>query len=117
MRNLLSMSEITTLMRIGDCLAVLCAGIVIYLIKFSLLAGYHPQLELYAIALGVLALPEVFRLFGVYEERSLQDVEVYSGRLVTAWAFVVLLVLALGFLTQTIHAASRIWVSLWFVCG
>jgi Undecaprenyl-phosphate glucose phosphotransferase len=113
----LSDSDVTTCMRLGDCLAILLAGLLAYTTRFLLLADHYPQLELYALLVGVFVAAETFQVFGIYDKERLQNFRVRLKPLLMAWAFVVLLVLALGFLTRTAQAASRIWVGLWFSYG
>lgn len=109
--------DIARLLRLGDCLAVLLAGILAYTTRFSLLHGHHPRLELFALVAGVLIAAEVFHLFGLYHQKAHQDFRMSLSRIVAAWLTVVLVLLALAFLTQTAQEASRLWVILWFAYG
>jgi putative colanic acid biosynthesis UDP-glucose lipid carrier transferase len=103
--------------RFGDCLTVLMAGISAYSTRFLLFADHHPQLELYALVVGVLITAHVFHLLGVYDQRALSNVGMNLARVTAAWAMVILLLLALAFLTQTAQQVSRLWVMLWFAYG
>jgi Undecaprenyl-phosphate glucose phosphotransferase len=109
--------DIARLLRLGDCLAVFVAGIFAYSTRFSLLAEHYPHLELFALVAGVLIAAEVFHLFGLYDQAQSFNFRMSFSRVFAAWVMVVLVLLALAFLTQTAQAASRLWVILWFVYG
>jgi Undecaprenyl-phosphate glucose phosphotransferase len=105
------------LVRFGDCLIVLVAGILAYLTRFVVFGDYQPRLALYALVIGTLMTAQVFHLLGVYDQHA-QSNSVMNLRLVTAaWAVVILLLLALAFLTQTAEDVSRLWVLLWLAYG
>ena len=109
--------DIARLMRLGDCAAVLLTGILAYYTRFSPFGEYHPQLEFYALVAGVLIAAQVFHLFGLYDQQEHFNFRMSMGQVITPWATVVLLLLAIAFLTQTAQNASRLWVILWFVYG
>jgi putative colanic acid biosynthesis UDP-glucose lipid carrier transferase len=109
--------DLAQLVRFGDCLIVLIAGILAYSTRFILFAEYRPELELYALVVGVVIAAEVFHLFGLYDRQAYFHSRMSMGRVATAWALVVLVLLALAFLTQTAENASRLWAILWFVYG
>ena len=104
-------------MHLGDCAAVFLTGILAYYTRFSPFGEYHPQLELYALVAGVLIAAQVFHLFGLYDQQAHFNFRMNMTRVIAAWAIVVLLLLAIAFLTQTAQDASRLWVILWFVYG
>jgi Undecaprenyl-phosphate glucose phosphotransferase len=108
--------DVVLVVRFGDCLTVLVAGIFAYITRF-LFADNHPELELYALVVGVLIAAQVFHLVGVYDQRAFFNVRTNLKRVLAAWAMVVLLLLALAFLTQTAQQTSRLWVMLWFAYG
>ena len=109
--------DLVPLARFGDCLIVLVAGSLAYSARFVLFGDHHPQLELYALVIGVLIAAQVFHLFGLYGQRARFSLRRGMSRVLTAWTVVVLLLLALAFLTQTAQAVSRLWVLLWFAYG
>ena len=109
--------DLVPLARFGDCLIVLVAGSLAYSTRFVLFGDHQPQLELYALVIGVLIAAQVFHLFGLYGQCARFSLRMGMSRVVTAWTLVVLLLLALAFLTQTAQAASRLWVLLWFAYG
>jgi Undecaprenyl-phosphate glucose phosphotransferase len=109
--------DLVPLVRFGDCLIVLVAGILAYATRFVLFGDHQPQLELYALVVGVLIAAQVFHLFGLYGQRDRFSLRMGISRVTTAWTLVVLLLLALAFLTQMAEHASRLWVLLWFAYG
>jgi Undecaprenyl-phosphate glucose phosphotransferase len=109
--------DLATLMRIGDCLTVLVAGILAYITRFVLFGDYQPRLELYALVIGVLITAQVLHLLGVYDQRAHSGSVMNLTRVTAAWAVVVLLLLALAFLTQTGEDVSRLWALLWLAYG
>ncbi|MGH6920502.1 MAG: undecaprenyl-phosphate glucose phosphotransferase, partial [Geminicoccaceae bacterium] len=109
--------DLAALLRFCDCLTVLVAGILAYTTRFVLFGKYQPQLELYALVVGVLIAAQVFHLLGVYDQHGHFSSRINLTRVTAAWAIVILLLLALAFLTQTAEDASRLWVMLWFAYG
>jgi putative colanic acid biosynthesis UDP-glucose lipid carrier transferase len=103
--------------RFCDCFAILVAGILAYATRFVLFGQYQPSLELYALVVGVLITAQVFHLFRLYDQPMLFNFMTSLRRVITAWTVVVLLLLALAFLTQTAEDTSRLWVMLWFFYG
>jgi putative colanic acid biosynthesis UDP-glucose lipid carrier transferase len=65
----------------------------------------------------VLIAAQVFHLFGLYGQHARFGSRMGISRVATAWTLVVLLLLALAFLTQTAEDTSRLWVLLWFAYG
>jgi exopolysaccharide biosynthesis polyprenyl glycosylphosphotransferase len=109
--------DLAALMRFGDCLIVLVAGILAYITRFVLFGEYKTRLELYALVVGVLIAAQAFHLLGVYDQQAHFNVRRHLTRVATSWGVVILLLLALAFLTQTAEDASRLWVMLWLVYG
>jgi Undecaprenyl-phosphate glucose phosphotransferase len=109
--------DLAALVRLGDGLIVLVAGALAYTTRFILFGQYQPQLELYALVVGVLIAAQVFHLLGVYDQHARFNLRMDLTRVIAAWAIVILLLLALAFLTQTAEDASRLWVMLWFAYG
>jgi len=105
------------LLRLGEALAVLSAGILAFLTRFHSLEEFG-TLELYAGVLAALLATNIFHLAGLYRFSELTNLFGQSGRLLMAWAAVMLTLLALGFLTKVpLIDTSRLWVGLWFVYG
>ena len=109
--------DLAALVRFGDCLIVLVAGILAYITRFVLFGDYQPRLALYALVIGVLITAQVFHLLGVYDQRAHSSSVMNLTRVTAAWAVVILLLLALAFLTQTAEDVSRLWVLLWLAYG
>lgn len=109
--------DLAVLARLSDCLVVLVAGILAYTTRFLLVGEYRPELELYALVVGVLVAAQAFHLLGVYDSHVYFNLWLSLTRATAAWAIVILLLLALAFLTQTAQDASRLWVILWFGYG
>ncbi|HLT03257.1 MAG TPA: undecaprenyl-phosphate glucose phosphotransferase [Geminicoccaceae bacterium] len=109
--------DLAALVRFADCVAVLAAGVLAYLTRFVVFGDYQPRLAVYALVIGTLMTAQVFHLLGVYDQRPQPNSIMHLGRAVAAWAIVILLLLALGFLTQTAEDVSRIWVLLWLAYG
>jgi Undecaprenyl-phosphate glucose phosphotransferase len=109
--------DLALLLRLGDCLAVLLAGILAYSTRFDPFGEHHPTLEFYALVVGVVLAAQAFHLFGLYDSSAQFNLRMNRSRLVAAWTTVMLVLLALAFLTQTAQAASRLWVILWFSYG
>jgi Undecaprenyl-phosphate glucose phosphotransferase len=109
--------DLAALVRFGDCLIVLVAGIMAYVTRFVLFGQYQPHLELYALVIGLLITAQVFHLLGVYDQHAPSGSLMNLTRVTAAWAVVVLLLLALAFLTQTAEDVSRLWAMLWLAYG
>jgi Undecaprenyl-phosphate glucose phosphotransferase len=109
--------DIALLLRVGDCMAILLAGMLAYYTRFFPFGEHHPALETYALVVGTVVAPEVFHLFGLYDNHKQFNFRISASRVAGAWGTVVLLLLALAFLTQTAQTASRLWVIFWFAYG
>jgi Undecaprenyl-phosphate glucose phosphotransferase len=109
--------DLAALVRFSDCLTVLLAGVLAYLTRFALFSDYQPRLELYALVIGVLTTAQMFHLLGVYDQHAPSGPVMNLTRVLAAWSVVVLLLLALAFLTHTAEDVSRLWAMLWLAYG
>jgi Undecaprenyl-phosphate glucose phosphotransferase len=109
--------DLAALVRFADCFIVLIAGMLAYTTRFVLYGYYQPHLELYALVIGVLITAQVFHLLGVYDQRAPSNSVMNLPQVVAAWTVVILLLLALAFLTQTAEDVSRLWALLWLGYG
>jgi Undecaprenyl-phosphate glucose phosphotransferase len=109
--------DLAALVRFSDCLTVLVAGVLAYLTRFVLFSDYQPSLELYALVIGALTTAQVFHFLGVYDQDAHSGPVMNLARVIAAWSVVVLLLLALAFLTQTAEDVSRLWALLWLAYG
>jgi Undecaprenyl-phosphate glucose phosphotransferase len=113
----LSPTVVVGLLRVAEAATVLLAAILAYLTRFHGLEEFG-TLELYGGVLAVLLTTNIFQLAGLYNFNQLTNLFVQSGRLLLAWAAVMLSLLALGFMTKApLAETSRLWVGLWFVYG
>jgi Undecaprenyl-phosphate glucose phosphotransferase len=113
----LSPTVVVGLLQLAEAAVVLFAGMLAYVTRFHTLEDYG-TLELYAGVLAALLTINIFRVAGLYEFSQLTNLFAQSGRLLLAWAAVVLILLALGFMTKVpLIGTSRLWVGLWFVYG
>jgi Undecaprenyl-phosphate glucose phosphotransferase len=105
------------LLRVADSVVVLVAAILSYGTRFPDFEHFG-TLELWGVMLAVLLTTNILQLAGLYNFSQLTNLFGQSGRLLLAWAAVVLSLLALGFMTKAPLAdTSRLWVGLWFVYG
>ena len=108
---------IVGLLRLADAAIVLLAAIAAYLTRFHSLDEFG-TLELYGGMLALVLTTNILQLAGLYQFNQLTNLFGQSGRLLLAWAAVMLSLLALGFMTKApLVGTSRLWVGLWFVYG
>jgi Undecaprenyl-phosphate glucose phosphotransferase len=112
-----SPAVIVGLLRLADATIVLLAAIAAYLTRFHDLADFG-TLELYGGVFAMLLTINILQLAGLYRFDQLTNLLGQSGRLLLAWALVMLSLLALGFMARApLVETSRLWVGLWFVYG
>ena len=112
-----SPTVVVGLLRVADALIVLIAAIAAYLTRFHNLDEFG-TLELYGGMLALVLTTNILQLAGLYQFNQLTNLFGQSGRLLLAWAAVMLSLLALGFMTKApLVDTSRLWVGLWFVYG
>src|SRR5918994_5275260 len=112
-----SPTVVVGLLRVADALIVLFAAIAAYLTRFHNLDEFG-TLELYGGMLALVLTTNILQLAGLYQFNQLTNLFGQSGRLLLAWAAVMLSLLALGFMTKApLVDTSRLWVGLWFVYG
>lgn len=70
----------------------------------------------YAVLLGLLLAANIFMTFGLYNRRTIFAARTIL-RIGPAWGLSILVLIAVGFGTQTAGDVSRIWVTLWFGFG
>ncbi len=113
----LSAAVVVGMLRVADAFIVLFAAIAAYITRFHSLDEFG-TLELYAGMLALLLTTNILQLAGLYHFNQLTNLFGQSGRLLLAWAAVMLSLLALGFMTKApLVGTSRLWVGLWFVYG
>jgi Undecaprenyl-phosphate glucose phosphotransferase len=113
----LSPSVVVGLLRVGDAVVVLLAAMAAYMTRFPDFSQFG-TLELWGVMLAVLLTTNILQLAGLYSFPQLTYLFGQSGRLLLAWAAVMLSLLALGFMTKApLVSTSRLWVGLWFVYG
>jgi Undecaprenyl-phosphate glucose phosphotransferase len=113
----LSPTVVVGMLRAVEAVIVFLAAILGYLTRYPALENFG-TLELYAGVLAVLLTTNIFQIAGLYSFPGLTNLFVQSGRLLMAWAAVILSLLALGFMTKVpLVDTSRLWVGLWFVYG
>ena len=113
----LSPAVVVGLLRVAEALIVLFAAIAAYLTRFHDLDEFG-TLELYGGMLALVLTTNILQLAGLYQFNQLTNLFGQSGRLLLAWAAVMLSLLALGFMTKApLAETSRLWVGLWFVYG
>jgi Undecaprenyl-phosphate glucose phosphotransferase len=113
----LSPAVVVGLLRVADGLVVLFAAIAAYVTRFHALDDFG-TLELYGGMLALVLTTNILQLAGLYQFNQLTNLFGQSGRLLLAWAAVMLSLLALGFMTKApLLDTSRLWVGLWFVYG
>src|SRR5690606_27376332 len=81
--------------------------------------GSFPMDESYIAAIGLCTLFTInaMALADLYSLRTLRSPAAQVGRLVAAWAVVMMAMLALAFFTKTSEDFSRIWFLLWIAMG
>jgi Undecaprenyl-phosphate glucose phosphotransferase len=114
----LSPSVVIGLLRLWEATAIVIAGVLSYLTRFHSLEAFGETQEVYAVVLAAVLALYFFTVAGLYSFSQLTNLFAQSGRLLIAWASVMLILLALGFVTKAqLIDASRLWVGLWFVYG
>ncbi len=117
-RDWLSPGVVVGLLRAADCLAVLLAAFAAYLTRFQGSMHQFGVLEVYGSVVAVLLTANILQAAGLYRFSQLTNLYAQSGRLLIAWAAVMLSLLALGFAAKVeLTGTSRLWVGLWFVYG
>jgi Undecaprenyl-phosphate glucose phosphotransferase len=113
----LSPAVVVGILRVADAVIVLFAAIAAYITRFHNLDEFG-TLELYGGMLALVLTTNILQLAGLYQFSQLTNLFGQSGRLLLAWAAVMLSLLALGFMTKApLVGTSRLWVGLWFVYG
>jgi len=115
-RRWFSESFAVGVLRIADCVAVLVAGLLAYATRFPD-GNYIGSPEIYALATGVLLVAQVFQVAGLYGTGRLVSVPERITSVIGAWAIVILVLIALGFITKTADEFSRLWAGIWFCYG
>jgi Undecaprenyl-phosphate glucose phosphotransferase len=114
----LSPTVVIGLLRLWEATAIVVAGVLSYLTRFHSLEAFGETQEVYAVVLAAVLALYFFTVAGLYSFSQLTNLFAQSGRLLIAWASVMLILLALGFVTKAqLIDASRLWVGLWFVYG
>ncbi len=116
----LSPAVVVGLLRVADAVIVLLAASAAWITRFHDDPSKDLGIEAYATVLAVLLTIHILQAAGLYNFSQLTNLFGQVGRLLLAWAAVMLSLLALGFITKMnreIAETSRLWVGLWFVYG
>ena len=116
----LSPAVVIGLLRVADAVIVLLAASAAWITRFHDDPTKDLGVEAYATVLAVLLTIHILQSAGLYNFSQLTNLFGQVGRLLLAWAAVMLSLLALGFITKMnweIAETSRLWVGLWFIYG
>jgi Undecaprenyl-phosphate glucose phosphotransferase len=116
----LSPAVVIGLLRVADAVIVLLAASAAWITRFHDEPSKDLGIEAYATVLAVLLTIHILQAAGLYNFSQLTNLFGQVGRLLLAWAAVMLSLLALGFITKMnreIAETSRLWVGLWFIYG
>jgi Undecaprenyl-phosphate glucose phosphotransferase len=116
----LSPTVVIGLLRVADAAIVLLAASAAWITRFHDDPSKDLGIEAYATVLAVVLTIHILQAAGLYNFSQLTNLFGQVGRLLLAWAAVMLSLLALGFMTKMnreIAETSRLWVGLWFVYG
>ena len=116
----LSPAVVVGLLRVADAMVVLLAASAAWITRFYDEPSKELGIEAYATVLAVILTIHILEAAGLYSFSQLNNLFGQVGRLLLAWAAVMLGLLALGFVTKMnreIAETSRLWVGLWFVYG
>lgn len=111
----LSAPVLLGMLRISDLMLIIIAGAAAYVTRFGTLA--IEPLAVYANLCALLLAANVFQYFKIYEFNILSQVFNQSRRILAGWTVVMLMLLAIGFMTKTSWEASRIWIGTWYLYG
>jgi Undecaprenyl-phosphate glucose phosphotransferase len=116
----LSPAVVVGLLRVADAAVVLLAATAAWITRFHDDPTKDLGIEAYATVLAVVLTIHILQAAGLYSFNQLTNLFSQIGRLLLAWAAVMLSLLALGFMTKMnreIAETSRLWVGLWFIYG
>ena len=116
----LSPAVVIGLLRVADAAVVLLAASAAWITRFYDDPSKDLGIEAYATVLAVVLTIHILQAAGLYNFSQLTNLFGQVGRLLLAWAAVMLSLLALGFMTKMnreIAETSRLWVGLWFIYG
>ncbi len=99
-------------LRLGDAVIVALFAVVAYWIWHGDLD--LPNIYLQGIFAAVLILVIIFHIARLYEESNLDRFFFQSGRMTAGWAIVMMILLALAFMTKITDSFSRAWSIIWF---
>jgi putative colanic acid biosynthesis UDP-glucose lipid carrier transferase len=105
----------TWAVRLVDSLILLMASQLALVARFDSFDEFSSY-GVYAVLLGLLLAANIFPYLGLYDRRTLFGTRTIL-RLGPAWGLVILVLIAIGYATQTAGDVSRIWVVLWFGFG
>ena len=108
------------LLRVADAAVVLLAASAAWITRFHDDPTKDLGIEAYATVLAMVLTIHILQAAGLYSFSQLTNLFGQVGRLLLAWAAVMLSLLALGFMikmNREIAETSRLWVGLWFVYG
>jgi Undecaprenyl-phosphate glucose phosphotransferase len=116
----LSPAVVIGLLRVADGAVVLLAASAAWITRFYDEPTKDLGIEAYATVLAVVLTIQILQAAGLYSFSQLTNLYGQFGRLLLAWAAVMLSLLALGFMTKLnreMAETSRLWGGLWFVYG
>lgn len=106
---------ITGLLRVFDLIVIALAALLAYYIRHTTLDVPGSYILITIVVMLVIA--NVFQSVRLYEFQALSTNLFQSRKLFLTWSVVMLLLVAVGFMTKTAQLYSRTWVALWFTFG
>jgi len=106
---------ITGLLRVSDLIVIALAALAAFYIRHDTLDV--PGSYILVTIVVMLVIANVFQSVRLYDFQTLSRNLFQSRKLFLAWAVVMLLLVAVGFMTKTAQLYSRAWVTLWFTFG
>ncbi|MCB1884000.1 MAG: undecaprenyl-phosphate glucose phosphotransferase [Geminicoccaceae bacterium] len=111
----LAPSVVAGLVRVLDALTIAGSGLLADALLFD--SGAIPVHALYSIVIAIVVGINLFQIADCYDFRYLSNLYQQSRRLVVAWPLVLVILLTLGFISDTLDDVSRAWVGLWLAFG
>jgi len=99
--------------RVTDVLLVVLSGVVAYYLRFGFDATFSLSYAVLLLLTTLIAIV-MFPMLGVYQSWRARGLSAPAGRVVLAWASVLLVVLVLLVLTKQGATFSRLWLGQWF---
>ena len=105
-------------LRVLDVVLIVGTGLVAWALRHGVeMLAYMPPFALYSLVFAALLGANALQMAGLYKVSTLGSLFIQARRLLIAWSAVALGLVFLGFATQSLSEASRLWVGFWFVLG